>query len=308
MSENGDFSTVGTDGHAKLVWYRYLNDNPSFFVLDKEDRTGCPRSHSSRMFGDGSQECLPHRRTAARMVRPTKGRLVRILSLQHHRKENAFMVGRLSKGSMSEMGMFHQLTHKFLCAQLCDAGSVDAHVASVRLGNHGNARANYRLSFSNRNTNWWGLCSTVGLFVWVVFWLKREPGTAVESILSWGTLAAIHASAIKAARRRYGWFISRPDWSLLDSGDYRAVRWHYLLRNADVTLTGDFASLRRLFAFFTILTRILIAIEIIPQPFGTLSSKCKNRRFLRSKRYLRCVNLVVGFLIESIGYRAGRNV
>jgi len=63
---------------------------------------------------------------------------------------------------------------------------------------------------SARSTNWWGLCSTVGLFVWVVFWLKREPGTAVENILSWGTLAAIHVLAIKAARRRYGWFYFAP--------------------------------------------------------------------------------------------------
>jgi len=61
-----------------------------------------------------------------------------------------------------------------------------------------------------RSTNWWGLCSTVGLFVWILFWLKREPGTAMESVLSWGTLAAIHISAIKAARQRYGWFYLAP--------------------------------------------------------------------------------------------------
>jgi hypothetical protein len=61
-----------------------------------------------------------------------------------------------------------------------------------------------------RNTNWWGLCNTVGLFVWVLFWLKREPGTALESVLCWGTLVAIHFSAIKAARRRYGWFYLAP--------------------------------------------------------------------------------------------------
>jgi hypothetical protein len=61
-----------------------------------------------------------------------------------------------------------------------------------------------------RGTNWWGLCSTVGLFVWVSFWLKRDPRTALESVLCWGTLVAIHFSAIKAARRRYGWFYLAP--------------------------------------------------------------------------------------------------
>jgi hypothetical protein len=61
-----------------------------------------------------------------------------------------------------------------------------------------------------RSTNWWGLCSTVGLFIWVLFWLKREPGTAMQSVLCWGTLAAIHVSAIKAVRRRYGWFYLVP--------------------------------------------------------------------------------------------------
>lgn len=61
-----------------------------------------------------------------------------------------------------------------------------------------------------RGTNWWGICSTVGLFVWVVFWLKREPGTKLESVLCWVTLVAIHFSAIKAARRRYGWFYLAP--------------------------------------------------------------------------------------------------
>jgi hypothetical protein len=61
-----------------------------------------------------------------------------------------------------------------------------------------------------RSTNWWGLGSTVGLFVWVVFWLKREPATPLESVLCWGTLIAIHFSAIKAARQRYGWFYLAP--------------------------------------------------------------------------------------------------
>jgi hypothetical protein len=61
-----------------------------------------------------------------------------------------------------------------------------------------------------RSTNWWGLCSTVGLFVWVLFWLKREPGSVLESVLCWGTLVAIHFSGIKAARPRYGWFYLAP--------------------------------------------------------------------------------------------------
>ena len=61
-----------------------------------------------------------------------------------------------------------------------------------------------------RGTNWWGLFSTVGLFAWVVLWLKREPGTLIESILSWGFLAAIHLCAIVATRRRYGWLYLMP--------------------------------------------------------------------------------------------------
>jgi uncharacterized membrane protein YgaE (UPF0421/DUF939 family) len=61
-----------------------------------------------------------------------------------------------------------------------------------------------------RGTNWWGLFSTVGLFVWVLFWLKREPGTVMESILCLGTLVAIHFSAIKAVRRFHAWFYLAP--------------------------------------------------------------------------------------------------
>jgi hypothetical protein len=61
-----------------------------------------------------------------------------------------------------------------------------------------------------RSTNWWGLCSTVGLFVWVLFWLKREPGTPLQGVICWGSLLAIHFLAIKAARRRYGWFYLAP--------------------------------------------------------------------------------------------------
>ena len=61
-----------------------------------------------------------------------------------------------------------------------------------------------------RTTNWWGLSSTVGLFVWVLFWLKREPRTTIENILCWGTLAVIHVTAIKGARQRYGWLYLAP--------------------------------------------------------------------------------------------------
>jgi hypothetical protein len=61
-----------------------------------------------------------------------------------------------------------------------------------------------------RGTNWWGLCSIFGLFAWVSFWLKREPGTTLESILCWGILAAIHLAAIKASRRRFGWLYFAP--------------------------------------------------------------------------------------------------
>ena len=61
-----------------------------------------------------------------------------------------------------------------------------------------------------RSSNWWGLCSTVGLFVWVVFWLKREPGSPVENVTCWVALAAIHFSAFKAAKRRHGWLYLAP--------------------------------------------------------------------------------------------------
>ena len=68
------------------------------------------------------------------------------------------------------------------------------------------------------STNWSGICSTIGLLVWVLLWLKREAGTTLEAILCYGTLAAIHFAAIKAARRRYGWFYLAPIglfWSLV---------------------------------------------------------------------------------------------
>jgi hypothetical protein len=56
-----------------------------------------------------------------------------------------------------------------------------------------------------RNTNWWGLSSAVGFFVLVLFWGKRQPESLIETILGLTALVAIHACAIKAAPRRYGW-------------------------------------------------------------------------------------------------------
>jgi hypothetical protein len=61
------------------------------------------------------------------------------------------------------------------------------------------------IKFSTRNTNWWGLLSTVTLFVWFLFWFKDVPQTLNGEILFWGTLALIHLFGIKAAMRRFGW-------------------------------------------------------------------------------------------------------
>jgi hypothetical protein len=61
-----------------------------------------------------------------------------------------------------------------------------------------------------RSTNWWDVCSAVALFVWVLVWLKREAETPIESLACWGTLAAIHCSAIKGARLRHGLFYLAP--------------------------------------------------------------------------------------------------
>jgi hypothetical protein len=45
---------------------------------------------------------------------------------------------------------------------------------------------------SKVRTNWWGLASTIGLFIWFLFWFKNEPRSVNEQILLWGPLALIH--------------------------------------------------------------------------------------------------------------------
>jgi hypothetical protein len=106
--------------------------------------------------------------------------------------------------------MFHQLTCKFLGARSRATQVMWTHISTSVTLPIMEIQGPTAIVPPTRSTNWWGLCSTVGLFVWILFWLKREPGTAIESALCWGTLAAIHASAIKAARRRYGWFYVAP--------------------------------------------------------------------------------------------------
>jgi hypothetical protein len=88
--------------------------------------------------------------------------------------------------------------------------SLSTLVLTTRAGDHENRRANLRSSPNPKH-------QLVGplQYCWVVhlgFVLveKREPGTAMQSVLCWGTLAAIHVSAIKAVRRRYGWFYLVP--------------------------------------------------------------------------------------------------
>ena len=58
---------------------------------------------------------------------------------------------------------------------------------------------------STTRTNWWGLASTIGLFVWFLFWFKNEPHRIIGQVLPWGLLLLIHISVIQAARRRFGW-------------------------------------------------------------------------------------------------------
>jgi len=48
----------------------------------------------------------------------------------------------------------------------------------------------------------------------------------MESVLAWGTLSAIHVSAIKASRQRYGWFYFAPIalfWTLVIDALYGAL-------------------------------------------------------------------------------------
>jgi hypothetical protein len=58
---------------------------------------------------------------------------------------------------------------------------------------------------STARTNWWGLASTIGLFVWFLFWHANEPHSIVGQILLWMPLALVHLFGIQAARRRSGW-------------------------------------------------------------------------------------------------------
>ena len=63
---------------------------------------------------------------------------------------------------------------------------------------------------STARTNWLGIASTVGLFVWFLFWLKNEPQSAIGQILCWGPLILIHWLGIEAARRPLGWVYILP--------------------------------------------------------------------------------------------------
>jgi hypothetical protein len=63
---------------------------------------------------------------------------------------------------------------------------------------------------STTRTNWWGLASTIGLFVWFLFWFKNEPHSVNGQVLLWGPLALIHWFAILAAKRRFGWLYLVP--------------------------------------------------------------------------------------------------
>jgi hypothetical protein len=60
------------------------------------------------------------------------------------------------------------------------------------------------------STNWWGLASTIGLFVWFLFWFADEPHSIIGQVLLWGPLALIHWFAFQAARRRFGWIYVAP--------------------------------------------------------------------------------------------------
>jgi hypothetical protein len=63
---------------------------------------------------------------------------------------------------------------------------------------------------ASRNTNWWGRASSIGLFVWFLYWFKNEPKTPIAQVLLWGPLALIHWFGIQAARRRFGWVYLLP--------------------------------------------------------------------------------------------------
>ncbi len=63
---------------------------------------------------------------------------------------------------------------------------------------------------SIRNTNWWGIAATIGLFAWFLCYFKHEPQTSPDRALFWGLVAMIHFFGIKAARRRRGWIYLVP--------------------------------------------------------------------------------------------------
>ena len=59
-------------------------------------------------------------------------------------------------------------------------------------------------------TNWWGLASIAGLFIWFLYWFKNEPQGVNQQVLYWGPLVLVHGLAIRAAKRRYGWIYLLP--------------------------------------------------------------------------------------------------
>jgi hypothetical protein len=63
---------------------------------------------------------------------------------------------------------------------------------------------------STKDANWWGIASTLGLFVWFLFWFKNEPRNVLEHILLWGPLALVHWFGIQAAKKPFGWLYLVP--------------------------------------------------------------------------------------------------
>jgi hypothetical protein len=43
------------------------------------------------------------------------------------------------------------------------------------------------IELDTRSTNWWGRASTIGLFVWFIYWFKNEPTTPIGQVLLWGS-------------------------------------------------------------------------------------------------------------------------
>jgi hypothetical protein len=74
---------------------------------------------------------------------------------------------------------------------------------------------------SKARTNWLGLASTIGLFLWFLFWHANEPYTIIGKIWLWTPLALIHWFGIQATKRRFGWVYIVPlgvFWILLIIG------------------------------------------------------------------------------------------